>query len=147
MMRSFLAGAAVAVSALLASATPSLADFGVCNKSNETVDIALGYPDRNQWMASGWWNLAPAKCIVLIKGKLTNQYYYIYAVGDQNGEWKGPDEQQGGIFCVSEKAFTFALKEFMVSETEVDCEAKGAQALKFVELDTQNQANYVVNLE
>src|ERR1700754_1421855 len=91
-----------AVAAFLAVASPALADFRVCNRTDGRVGVALGYKDGDHWVTEGWWNIPPGTCETLVRGQLIARYYYLYAQDyDQGGEWSGR-----AFLCTRDKEFT-----------------------------------------
>src|SRR5215207_7098534 len=92
----FVLAIAVVTIAFLSATAPGQAEFRVCNKSTERVDVALGYDGgRKGWIAEGWWGVGVGKCVTLLGGRLNNRYYYLYAKGDDGNEWDG-EEDEGG---------------------------------------------------
>ncbi len=123
-----------AASGLLLSQTPAFADLRLCNKTESTVSISIGYKARNGWTTEGWWNIPGAKCNTLIPGPLAARYYYIYAVdAKQGGEWGGK-----AYMCTRRKMFTILGTE--------DCVARGYDRTGFFEIDTQDQRSWTVQL-
>ena len=39
------------------SATPALADFRVCNATQNLVGVAIGYRAKAGWVTEGWWHV------------------------------------------------------------------------------------------
>ncbi len=110
------------------------ADFRICNNSASRISISLSYTDGTNWTTEGWWNLKPNACEPLLRGPLAAQYYYVYAMDEQGGEWKG-------------KAFMCTLdREFKIDGRE-DCYARGYDRTGFFEIDTGKDAkNWTVQL-
>ncbi len=116
------------------SASPALADLRLCNKTDDTVSIAIGYRDNADWVTEGWWNLSKNSCETLIPGDLQSRYYYIYAAeNDKIGEWGGQ-----AFMCVRQKEFTIRGIE--------DCVARGYERAGFFEIDTGEQSSWTVQL-
>lgn len=127
-----LAGALLAYIALPADA--ALADLRLCNKTEATVSVAIGYKAKDGWTTEGWWNIPGNKCNTLIPGPLTARYYYLYAVdARQGGEWGGK-----AFLCTRRKMFTILGTE--------DCVARGYDRTGFFEIDTQEQRGWTVQL-
>lgn len=128
-----LGGLALAVP-LLVLAAPARADFRICNNSANRISIALSYTDGTTWTTEGWWNLKPSICEPLLRGPLAAQFYYVYAMDERGGEWKG-------------KAFMCTLdREFKIDGRE-DCYARGYDRTGFFEIDTGKDAkNWTVQL-
>ena len=75
--------------ALAVTAQPAYADFRLCNLTFDRVSVSLAYTDGKEWVSEGWWNLKPADCDTLLSGALAAQFYYVYAMDERGGEWKG----------------------------------------------------------
>ena len=84
----------------LLGATPARADFRMCNLTSNRVSIALAYTDGQQWVSEGWWNLKPTDCDILLRGALAAQFYYVYAMDERGGEWKGK-----AVMCTIDREF------------------------------------------
>ena len=132
-VRGVLLSAAV-VTAPLLFAQPALADFRVCNTTQNLVGVAIGYRAEAGWVTEGWWHIEGASCKTLIEGRLSSRFYYLYAEdAERGGRWDGPVNM-----CVAEK-------EFKVSGV-TDCVARGFQRAGFQEYDTNSQASWMVQL-
>lgn len=118
----------------LGSGAPALADFRVCNTTQNLVGVALGYRVRTGWVSEGWWHVKPSSCETLIDAPLESRYYYLYAEdATRGGRWEGPVQM-----CVSDT-------EFKISGTE-ECFTRGFQRAGFQEYDTGDQENWMVQL-
>jgi uncharacterized membrane protein len=118
----------------LVSATPALADFRVCNATQNLVGVAIGYRARTGWVTEGWWHIDGSTCKTLIEGALSSRYYYLYAEdAERGGRWDGPVNM-----CVAEREFKIAGAG--------DCFARGFQRAGFKEYDTREQASWMVQL-
>ena len=116
------------------SATSALADFRVCNATQNLVGVAIGYRAKAGWVTEGWWHIEGSTCKTLIEGQLSSRYYYLYAEdAERGGRWDGPVNM-----CVAEK-------EFKISGVS-DCFARGFQRAGFQEYDTGEQASWMVQL-
>jgi uncharacterized membrane protein len=131
------AGLAVVLGApFLSALTPSqaLADFRVCNATQNLVGVSIGYRAKAGWVTEGWWHIEASTCKTLIEGALSSRYYYLYAEdAERGGRWDGPINM-----CVAEKEFKIA--------GVTDCVARGFQRAGFQEYDTGEQANWMVQL-
>jgi uncharacterized membrane protein len=120
-------------SALLAAA-PARADFRMCNLTASRVSVSLAYTDGQSWVSEGWWNLKPSDCDTLVRGALAAQYYYVYAMDERGGEWKGK-----AFMCTSDREFKI--------EGRQDCFVRGYERTGFFEVDTGKDAkNWTVQL-
>ncbi|WP_257098676.1 DUF1036 domain-containing protein [Pseudovibrio flavus] len=110
------------------------ADLRVCNKTEGSVSIAIGYNDSGEWVTEGWWELGKADCQTIIPGDLQARYYYIYAADNEKiGEWSGK-----AYMCVRQKKFTIRGIE--------NCVARGYERVGFFEIDTNEQSSWTVQL-
>ena len=64
------------------------------------VSVALAYTDGQAWVSEGWWNLKPTDCDTLLRGALAAQFYYVYAMDERGGEWKGK-----AFMCTTDREF------------------------------------------
>src|SRR5271166_2525346 len=89
---SVITGRTSALSALclsLMTIAPARADLRMCNNTQNRVSVAIAYTDGQGWVSEGWWNLKSLDCVTLLRGALAAQYYYVYAMDERGGEWKG----------------------------------------------------------
>jgi len=128
--------------ALRSSSSPSSAPIGgglgFCNRTKQgKVYVAIAYPtEENQWKTQGWLSLAEGECDTIIRGTLTNRFYYYVAESDQGPSWKGTHK-----FCVSDTSFVFTA-------ADKECEGTSVRWAGFRELDTgKNVPNFMLNLE
>ena len=125
-----IAGRLLALSALgtaLCAAAPARADLRMCNNTNNRVSVALAYTDGQGWVSEGWWNLKSLDCVTLLRGALAAQYYYLYAMDERGGEWKGKV-----FMCTSDREFKI--------EGRQDCFVRGYNRTGFFEVDTGKDA-------
>jgi uncharacterized membrane protein len=79
--------------------------FFYCNKTDTELWTAIAIPgDNDVYNSRGWWKLQPAECAKIVKGQLTRDHYYVYALVED-----GRDERRlaGGdrAFCVNAVKF------------------------------------------
>ncbi len=86
--------------AALLAAQAARADLRMCNNTNNRVSVALAYTEGQGWVSEGWWNLKSLDCVTLLRGALAAQYYYLYAMDERGGEWKGK-----AFMCTSDREF------------------------------------------
>jgi uncharacterized membrane protein len=125
-----IAGRLLALSALgsmICGATPARADLRMCNNTNNRVSAAIAYTDGQRWVSEGWWNLKSLDCVTLLRGALAAQYYYLYAMDERGGEWKGKV-----FMCTSDREFKI--------EGRQDCFVRGFNRTGFFEVDTGKDA-------
>jgi len=145
-MRRFFVLSAVAGMGLLCLVSEGKADFRVCNKSEEAVNVSIGYKaDPYGWTAEGWWKIAKGDCKVLTEGDLANRYYYVYGVGEDGGTWSGGKKQEGGNFCVATQKYTIHNRDYQTGDT-LDCKTGGFKTVKFSEIDTEDNDDFTYNL-
>ncbi len=125
-----LAWAAVFVAA---TATPAAADLRMCNNTGGRVSVALAYTDGQEWVSEGWWNLKSLDCVTLLRGALAAQYYYVYAMDERGGEWKGK-----AFMCTSDRQFKIQGRK--------DCFVRGYDRTGFFEVDTKDSKSWTVQL-
>src|SRR5271155_3377246 len=127
-------GLCLAAGLAVCSLAPARADFRMCNTTNNRVSIALAYTDGQSWVSEGWWNLKPSDCDVLLRGALAAQYYYVYAMDERGGEWRGK-----AFMCTSDREFKIDGRQ--------DCFVRGFDRTGFFEVDTGKDAkNWTVQL-
>ncbi|UUP17437.1 hypothetical protein NTH_01903 [Nitratireductor thuwali] len=132
--RKAVIAAAAASGFYAAGSTPALADFRVCNATQNLVGVAIGYRARAGWISEGWWHIDASSCKTLIEGPLESRYYYLYAEdAARGGRWEGDIDM-----CVADKEFKIA--------GVTDCFARGFQRAGFQEYDTGEQENWMVQL-
>ncbi|TIR98819.1 MAG: DUF1036 domain-containing protein, partial [Mesorhizobium sp.] len=85
----------------LAATSPALADFRVCNATQNLVGVGIGYRAKAGWITEGWWHIEGSTCKTLIEGPLSSRFYYLYAEdAERGGRWDGPINM-----CVADKEF------------------------------------------
>ena len=132
--RSFWLVSATTLGMLLMAAPAALADLKLCNRTNSTVGVALGYKDDKGWASEGWWNVPPKQCKTLLQGDLIARYYYIFAIDyDKGGTWTGP-----ATLCIQDKIFTIRGR--------TNCEARGYRTQGFYEVDTGEKFDFTIML-
>jgi uncharacterized membrane protein len=118
----------------VAAVAPAQADLRLCNKTDSTISVAIGYKAKDGWRSEGWWNIGAAKCGTLLSGALASRFYYFYAVDSQHGgEWGGK-----AFMCSRRKMFTISGVE--------NCVARGYERTGFFEVDTAEQRSWTVHL-
>jgi len=111
------------------------ADFRVCNKTLDAVEVAIGYRNDSGWVSEGWWVIDGGRCESLLKGALLSRFYYFYAEDlAGKGQWSG-----SVTMCGREEKFKI--------EGVHDCFARGYRRFGFQEVDTGNQMSWMIQLE
>jgi uncharacterized membrane protein len=106
--------------ALTVAAHPARADFRMCNLTSDRVSVSLAYTDGKEWVSEGWWNLKPADCDTLVERAARGEFYYVYAMDERGGEWKGK-----AYMCTNDREFKIEGRE--------DCFARGYERTGFFE--------------
>ncbi|WP_127142544.1 DUF1036 domain-containing protein [Pelagibacterium montanilacus] len=133
-VRTTVAATALGIVAQLGWATPASAQLEVCNRTPNTVSIALGYRTGSGWQSEGWWVAGPEACATVYQGALNARYYYLFAVDDiGGGAWDGTV-----FMCTQDTSFTIFGVE--------DCLARGYERTGFFELDTGDEQTWTVQL-
>lgn len=115
-------------------ATPAVADFRVCNATQNLVGVAIGYRAGDGWKTEGWWQIEGSTCKTLIEGALSSRFYYLYAEdAERGGRWDGPINM-----CIAKEPFKIADVK--------DCYARGFERAGFQEYDTGEQSSWMVQL-
>lgn len=123
----------ISILALAGTAGPAFAGLEVCNKSGQTVYVAVGYPDGDNWVAEGWWEIGAADCTTIITGDLSSRYYYVRGEGEDDMVWEGDH-----YFCTTNTKFT------LVDDT--DCESGTVARKGFFQVDTGDSRDWTANL-
>ena len=120
--------------AWLAGGAEARADFRVCNETQETVGVSLGYKSTDGWVSEGWWHVPAEGCEVLVSGALTSRFYYLYAENAERSQrWGG-----GSRMCTAEDEFKIVGVG--------DCIPRGYARMGFGEYDTGDQPSWTVRL-
>jgi len=115
-------------------AAPAKADFRLCNNTSNRLSVALAYTDGDNWVSEGWWNLKSSACETLLRGPLAAEFYYVYAMDERSGEWKGK-----AFMCTHDHEFHIIGRQ--------DCFVRGFDRTGFFEVDTGKEAkNWTVQL-
>lgn len=119
---------------LFAFVAPAQADFRLCNNATSRVSVAISYTDGQAWVTEGWWNLKQSACETLLRGPLAAQFYYVYAMDERGGEWKGK-----AYMCTRDREFRIEGRD--------NCLVRGYDRTGFFEIDTGKDAkNWTVQL-
>ena len=106
---------------------PARADFRVCNQSGDRLSLSVAYSANDKWVSEGWWNLKPSDCQPILRGPLAAEFYYVYAMDEHGGEWKGRS-----FMCTSDRVFKIDGRQ--------DCYVRGYDRTGFFEIDTGRDA-------
>lgn len=116
-----------------------------CNRTSELVWAAVGYRNGSEDMSSGWLRIEPGSCRKAIKGKLTQDAYYVYAeaVDDMGGAamrdgapliWSGDRS-----YCTKPTRFEIRGRE--------RCAARGFDERRFMRVETAGEEFREVTLD
>ncbi|MBV0910939.1 DUF1036 domain-containing protein [Anianabacter salinae] len=114
-------------------AAPAHAALTVCNQTDATASVAIGYSEQDTWVSEGWWVMAAGDCKIVVGGDLPKRYYYWRATSDRY-DWEDEDY----YFCTTPTEFTI--------EGDTDCEARGHERHKFNEIDLGDLTDFTLNL-
>ena len=125
----------VSVDTLLESVETEAEYLTAWSDGGYTTNVALeDVTDGKAWVSEGWWNLKPSDCDTLVQGPLAAEFYYVYAMDERGGEWKGK-----AYMCTNDREFKIDGRE--------DCFARGYERTGFFEVDTGKDAkNWTVQL-
>jgi uncharacterized membrane protein len=118
---------------VLLSARPASAQLRLCNRSSESVSMALAYHEDGEFVSRGWFVAAPGECTTVVGGALRNRYYYVRAEGSDGTRWDG-----NHTFCVADVRFTHA--------GDTNCAADRMTPRTFFEIDTGNSSSWTQGL-
>lgn len=119
---------------LCAASTAAQADLRLCNNAGDRVSVALAYTNGQRWVTEGWWNLKRNGCEILMNGPLAAEFYYVYAMDERGGEWKGK-----AYMCTRDREFRIVGRQ--------NCLVRGYDRTGFFEVDTgKNARNWTVQL-
>lgn len=109
---------------------PVRADLTICNQTTEPAGVAVAARTAAIWKSDGWWTVEPGRCKSLIKGRLSEQNYYLHALHyNLGGRWDGKE-----TFCVDRGSFSI--------EGRLDCETRGYETAGFLMIDTQGKPDW-----
>lgn len=108
--------------------------LSICNNTDYLVWSAVGYESSGDFTSSGWIRIEPARCEKVIKGELTQKYYYTYAEAvDGSGllaRRHGQDLAWAGNHTFCTKGTRFEI------EGRANCAERGFDETGFKRIDT-----------
>lgn len=125
-----------AVGLALLGLVPSVAQAGlkICNDTEASQTVAIGYKSGDDWVSEGWWNIDAGDCKTTVAGDLKQRYYYYLS---KSRGWTFDDGNI--VFCSTSDVFTIVGDE--------DCAARGYDKSYFRKIDTGKTAkDYTQNL-
>ena len=126
---------AIVVLCLVIGAPAAFAELRICNKTSNTLWIAVGYNSGSEWASAGWWKAVPQGCATVISESLRGRYYYIHAYDDDEPRnyWTGDH-----VFCTKQEKFTIYGDQ--------SCASRGYSSTKFFQIDTGGRSDWVHEL-
>lgn len=115
---------------LFLESTPARAEFTVCNRSLDVVNLAIGREIDSAFQTDGWWTIGANQCVDVIREELTTRYVYVYAT-DAFGQAILEGETN---MCIEKRRFTIRGIDA--------CWERGHVAANFHEVDTQAQIRW-----
>jgi uncharacterized membrane protein len=103
MSHTLRAGAITTVLILSGLSLPAKADFTICNRTAESVDVTAAYVNPNGgFISEGWWTLRPCGgCELVVLSRETSDPHNVFFHGHGGGRvWEGRDR-----FCTKQSAF------------------------------------------
>jgi uncharacterized membrane protein len=94
----FVLGSSTFAVGMFSFSAPAQAEFKVCNRSNQTVTLALAYRKEGGWTSHGWYKIDSGLCRTLIADPLEGNVY-VYSLNNSLG-LRGDSQ-----FCVLNRAF------------------------------------------
>lgn len=126
--------AVILLSATFLSSAPAQADFTVCNDSFDVLNVAVAYARRGDFVSEGWWNLAPQRCIPVIRGAIPARYVYLQAT-----------DVYGRLVLRGSANFCTDTGRFQIVGTG-ECWGRGHLTTQFSEIDTNTSTNWITIL-
>src|SRR5688572_13013092 len=111
-----------ALGAVLLSAEPAAAQLTMCNRSAETVSVAVGYVDGGQSVSHGWYVTAAGECSTIVSGPLRSRFYYVRGEGRTGTRWEGDYS-----LCATDARFSYRGD---------NCATDGLETRRFFVIDT-----------
>ncbi len=116
-------GAVFLVAGVVCAASTAEARLKVCNRTGLTLQAAVGYFGLHGWTSEGWWELAPKRCFIPIRGELEKRYYYVLGKNTEKNYHAGGKNR----FCTTPE-------DFKINGPR-DCEKRGFADEWFGEID------------
>ena len=142
-------GVAVFAIAWVTAVAPADAQFRVCNKSGENVDVAIAYDGgaKAGFIAEGWFTIRNGRCETVYGRSLNNAFFYLYAEGANGSVWDGEDDDaQGYSFCISRKVFRHFQNRFG-DNSEETCQRHNMESKIFFEVEVGDSRRWTQTLD
>jgi uncharacterized membrane protein len=146
MLTRLVTGVATIVAACVAMANSATAEFRVCNKSSEQINVVFGYHEQgSDWVAAGWWIINVGDC-ALIHGPIVNPYFYLYGEGVNGSIWSGDKAADGSNFCIARQGFKLLRKAYGHVNGYEDCQRHKLESKRFFRVDAGNNIQWTHTL-
>ncbi len=109
---------------LLAWPGAAVAQFSVCNRTLDVLNLAIGRYQYDGFVSSGWWTVGPNQCSNVIKEALDARYVYVFA-----------QDVFGKVILSGATPMCVAPDRFDI-RGETDCLLRGYIEARFHEVDT-----------
>lgn len=106
------------------AAVPVRAEFVVCNRSFDVVNLAIGRSVGERFETQGWWTVGTNQCATPIKEDLPARYIYVYL-----------KDVFGRPVLAGDVPMCVGTREFSIQGLD-GCRARGHEAVDFHEIDT-----------
>jgi len=132
----------IALALLLTLKQPAHAAMVFCNRTQGTIEAALGYREDAVWISEGWWQIEPGQCARVYGRPLTQRFYFYYATA-----LTAPTPDKAPFTWAGKYQFCTDTKAFRV-EGDGDCEGKGFSPRGFQEVDIgPNNHDYTLDFK
>lgn len=123
----------VVVAILLSCSCRAEAQLSLCNKTDDSIHLALAFFNGEFVGSQGWYTISPGECQVHFERGLTMRRYGYFAMGEDFRMTYKPDDSTGNAFCVREK------DKFRLSMDSIvkGCQKYGAKEVVFRTIDTK----------
>lgn len=124
---------AAATAVLATFATPAAAEFSVCNRSFDVLNIAVGAFENGETLRTrGWWTIGPNQCARVIRDALPSRFIYVFA----KDVFGNPALDGDTTLCLAPKRF--------VIDGGTDCLIRGYLPGSYLEVDTGQQDRWTL---
>lgn len=120
--------------ALLVLATPAMASFTLCNRTNQEMETAFARREHDQWISEGWWRIPPQQCVKIFSTLLTQRFYYYYARTTTQ-----PLRVWGGKYKFCSNSIPFLITG------DDDCQKRNYGVLGFAQIDVGERNQFVLD--
>ena len=105
------------------------ADYRFCNHTSYVLSSSISFEKGDEWKSQGWYRLLPGSCRPILRGKIKNDTYYVFA--------QSVDEHAGGrkYFSGSER-FCTVPGDFLITG-RANCASRGFDSNDFTRVDVK----------